>query len=129
MTPMTTAMPSTVAKPEISISQRTLATILACAGSSGLSSSDGGWVMSETQGQVETVVVADDQAGERLDRVLAMGLAALSRTRLKALVLAGRVAIGGRTIRDPGHRVNAGDALTVEVPAPEPATPRGEQIP
>jgi 23S rRNA pseudouridine1911/1915/1917 synthase len=88
--------------------------------------------MSETRGQmetVETVVVADDQAGERLDRVLAMHLAALSRTRLKALVLAGRVAIGGRTIRDPGHRVNAADTVTIEVPAPEPAEPRAEAIP
>ena len=83
----------------------------------------------ETESSVETVVVADDQAGARLDRVLAMQLAALSRTRLKALVLAGRVAIGGRTIRDPGHRVNAGDTVTVEVPAAEPAAPRGENIP
>ncbi len=85
--------------------------------------------MRETESSVETVVVADDQAGARLDRVLAMQLAALSRTRLKALVLAGRVAIGGRTIRDPGHRVNAGDTVTVEVPAAEPAAPRGENIP
>ncbi len=83
----------------------------------------------ETESSVETVVVADDQAGARLDRVLAMQLAALSRTRLKALVLAGRVAIGGRTIRDPGRRVNAGDTVTVEVPAAEPAAPRGENIP
>ena len=34
---------------------------------------------------------------------------ALSRTRLKALILDGEVTIGGRTIRDPGHRVNSGD--------------------
>jgi 23S rRNA pseudouridine1911/1915/1917 synthase len=54
---------------------------------------------------------------------------ALSRTRLKALVLAGRVAIGGRTISDPGHRVNAGDRITVAVPPPEPAAPEAEDIP
>src|SRR5712691_10413834 len=131
MTPMTTAMPSAVAKPESSISQRTLAMNLAWAGSSGLSSTGGLTMgeMRETESSVETVVVADDQAGARLDRVLAMHLAALSRTRLKALVLAGRVAIGRRTIRDPGHRVNAGDTVTVEVPAAEPAAPRGENIP
>jgi 23S rRNA pseudouridine1911/1915/1917 synthase len=57
-----------------------------------------------------------------------MQLAALSRTRLKALILAGRVAIGGRTIRDPGHHVNAGDTVAVEVPAPEAAVPQGEAI-
>jgi len=75
------------------------------------------------------VTAGAEDAGERLDRVLAAHLTALSRTRLKALVLAGRVAIGGRTIRDPGHRVNAGDRLTVAVPPPEEATPQAEAIP
>src|SRR3989442_15924326 len=131
MTPMTTAMPSAVAKPESSISQRTLAMNLAWAGSSGLSSTGGLTMgeMRETESSVETVVVADDQAGARLDRVLAMQLAALSRTRLKALVLAGRVAIGGRTIRDPRHPVNAGDTVIVQGPAAEPAAPRGGKNP
>jgi len=69
------------------------------------------------------------EAGERLDRVLAARVTALSRTRLKALVLAGRVAIGARTIRDPGHRVNAGDRIAVAVPPPEPAEPEAEAIP
>jgi 23S rRNA pseudouridine1911/1915/1917 synthase len=77
----------------------------------------------------EEVVIAGAEAGERLDRVLAQHIADLSRSRLKALILAGEVAIGGRTIRDPGHHVNAGDAITVEVPPPEPAEPAAEQIP
>jgi 23S rRNA pseudouridine1911/1915/1917 synthase len=85
--------------------------------------------MVETPGGIETMVVGEAEAGERLDRVLAAHVTALSRTRLKALVLAGRVAVGGRTIRDPGHHVNAGDRLAVEVPPPEEATPRGEPIP
>jgi 23S rRNA pseudouridine1911/1915/1917 synthase len=77
---------------------------------------------------VATVTVADPEAGERLDRVLAAHLD-LSRSRLKALILAGEVAVGGRTIRDPGHRVNSGDAIRVSVPPPEPAAPRAEAIP
>src|SRR5712691_10146339 len=85
--------------------------------------------MAATQGQRETVTVAAEEAGGRLDRVLAARVTALSRTRLKALILAGRVAIGGATIRNPGHRVNTADTVTVEVPVPEAATPRGEQIP
>jgi 23S rRNA pseudouridine1911/1915/1917 synthase len=76
----------------------------------------------------ETINVAAAQAGERLDRVLAAG-SALSRTRLKALILEGAVTVAGRTIRDPGHRVNAGDVLTVNVPPPEPAEPEPERIP
>jgi len=77
----------------------------------------------------EKIVVAGAQAGERLDRVLASRIAELSRSRLKALILAGQVAIGGRTIRDPGHRVNAGDAIAIDVPPPEPAEPAPEHIP
>jgi 23S rRNA pseudouridine1911/1915/1917 synthase len=81
------------------------------------------------EGRLDSVTVGAEEAGERLDRVLAANVTALSRTRLKALVLAGHVAIGGRTIRDPGHRVNAGDRLTVAVPPPEEAAPRPENIP
>jgi 23S rRNA pseudouridine1911/1915/1917 synthase len=85
--------------------------------------------MAETPEEINHVTVGTEEAGERLDRVLAAHVTALSRTRLKALVLAGRVAIGGRTIRDPGHYVNAGDRLTVAVPPPEPAEPQAENIP
>ena len=74
-------------------------------------------------------MVGEAEAGARLDRVLATHATVLSRTRLKVLVLAGRVAIDGRTICDPGHRVNAGDRLTVEIPPPEEAAPQAENIP
>jgi 23S rRNA pseudouridine1911/1915/1917 synthase len=77
----------------------------------------------------EKLVVTGADAGERLDRVLASRFADLSRSRLKALILAGAVSIGARTIRDPNHRVNAGDALAIDIPPPEPAVPVGEDIP
>jgi 23S rRNA pseudouridine1911/1915/1917 synthase len=79
--------------------------------------------------RTEELVVAAADAGQRLDRVLAATIAGLSRSRLKALILAGEVAIGGRTVRDPGHRVNAGDAVAVALPPPEPAAPQPENIP
>ncbi len=75
------------------------------------------------------MVVAEAQAGDRLDRVLATALDGLSRSRLKTLILDGAVAIGARTIRDPGHRVNWGDSIDVRVPAAEPPMPQGETIP
>src|ERR1700730_400389 len=138
MTVTTTAMPSTVAIPEISISQRTRATICACAGLKGSSSPVSGLVMREVEAQVKTTVeapavatptlavppeaptmetatIAQAEAGERLDRALAAKIE-LSRSRLKALILAGHVAISGRTIRDPGHRVNEGDEIAVALP-------------
>jgi 23S rRNA pseudouridine1911/1915/1917 synthase len=82
-----------------------------------------------TETEIERVTVASEEAGKRLDRVLADHVPALSRSRLKALVLAGQVSVGGRTIRDPGYGVNAGEEITVAVPAPEPAEPLPENIP
>jgi len=77
----------------------------------------------------KSVRVADDEPGGRLDRVLAAHVTELSRTRLKALIEAGAVAVDGRTIRDPGHRVNSGAAIVVEVPPAAPAKPAAEPIP
>jgi 23S rRNA pseudouridine1911/1915/1917 synthase len=85
--------------------------------------------MSVTQGRSEEVVIAGEEAGERLDRVLAARIDDLSRSRLKALILEGAVAIGDRTIRDPGYRVNSGETAVVTVPPPEPAQPQAEAIP
>src|SRR5215813_12693157 len=112
-------MATSVVAPEITISQRTFATMRAAAGSSGWSSSADGLLMTSTQGRSERLVVAAEEAGERLDRVLAARVAELSRSRHKALILAGRVAIDGTTIRDPGHRVNAGGTITLDLPPAE----------
>src|SRR5438874_8714146 len=76
-----------------------------------------------------SVLVAPDEAGERLDRLLARRLADLSRSRLKALIEAGTVEVDGHTIRDPSHRVNSGAAIKVDVPPPRPARPEPEPIP
>jgi 23S rRNA pseudouridine1911/1915/1917 synthase len=73
--------------------------------------------------------IADADMGERLDRYLAKNMGGLSRSRLKALILAGEVAVDGTTIRDPGHRVNLGETIGVTIPPDEPAVPQGEAIP
>jgi 23S rRNA pseudouridine1911/1915/1917 synthase len=77
----------------------------------------------------QSLTVAGDEAGERLDRVLARHVAELSRSRLKVLIEAGAVTVDGRTIRDPSHRVNSGAAVAVDVPPLEPAKPAPEPIP
>ena len=61
--------------------------------------------------------------------MLAAHLAHLSRSRLKALILAGQVTIAGRTIRDPAATVKSGDLVKVTLAPPEPAAPQGEDIP
>jgi 23S rRNA pseudouridine1911/1915/1917 synthase len=85
--------------------------------------------MASIEERREELVVAAEEDGERLDRVLAARVAELSRSRHKALILAGRVAIGGATIRDPGHRVNAGDAVALELPPPQETAIAAEDIP
>ena len=78
---------------------------------------------------IETIRIADDEEGQRLDRVLTARIPALSRSRLKALILDGRVAIAARTICDPASHVKLGDTVTVTLPPPEEPKPTGEPIP
>lgn len=78
---------------------------------------------------IETIKIAAEEQGQRLDRVLTARIPALSRSRLKALILDGRVTIAARTIRDPASHVKSGDTVTVTLPAPEQAKPTGEPIP
>jgi 23S rRNA pseudouridine1911/1915/1917 synthase len=74
------------------------------------------------------VIVAGDEGSTRLDRVLALRIAELSRSRLKALILAGQVSIRGASIRDPAYHVAAGDTITIDVPEAAAAEPTGEDI-
>src|SRR5260370_26033795 len=74
-------------------------------------------------------MIGGAEAGKRLDRALAAFVNDLSRSRLKTLILAGHVAISGRTIRDPSHHVNVGDEVALMVPEATPAVPRPENIP
>jgi 23S rRNA pseudouridine1911/1915/1917 synthase len=74
------------------------------------------------------VIVAGDEGSTRLDRVLALRVAELSRSRLKALILAGQVSIKGAPIRDPAYHVAAGDTITIDVPEAAAAEPSGEDI-
>ena len=77
----------------------------------------------------EALTISAEDDGARLDRVLAARIPALSRSRLKALILGGEVTIDGRTIRDPSERVKSGTKIVVSLPEPEPARPAGENIP
>ncbi len=74
------------------------------------------------------VAVGIDEAGTRLDRLLARRLAGLSRSRIKTLVEAGRVSGGGATITDPSYRVKPGQTFAIIVPEPESAIPEGQAI-
>jgi len=78
--------------------------------------------------------VAEEEAGERLDRCLATALPSLSRSRIKALIEQGNLRIAGpgkgaaETIDEPSYRVKPGQLLELTVPPPEDALPRGQAI-
>jgi 23S rRNA pseudouridine1911/1915/1917 synthase len=74
------------------------------------------------------VVVRGDEGSPRLDRVLAQRLPELSRSRLKALILAGSVTVKDAAVRDPAFHVGEGDTVGVEVPEAVPPEPKGEDI-
>lgn len=78
---------------------------------------------------MRTVRIDASQAGERLDRVLAASLPDLSRARLQQLIAGGAVSRGGAKIGDGNTRVKPGEAYAVDVPAPIPAEPKGQDIP
>ncbi len=75
------------------------------------------------------LTVAADEAGARLDRYLVRRLPEFSRTRLQALIRAGRVSREGTAVDALGHKVKAGETYAVTVPAPEPAAPEAQAIP
>ncbi|ADZ69368.1 RluA family pseudouridine synthase [Polymorphum gilvum] len=76
-----------------------------------------------------TLQVGAEDAGKRLDAVLAAHLADLSRTRVQALIRSGEVTVDGGKIVEPKYRVNEGATLALGLPEPEEAEPKGEDIP
>ncbi len=74
------------------------------------------------------VTVVGDEGSVRLDRVLATRLPELSRSRLKALILAGSVEVGTAAVRDPAYHVGQGETITIDVPEAVAAEPKGEAI-
>jgi 23S rRNA pseudouridine1911/1915/1917 synthase len=76
--------------------------------------------------------VDESEAGARLDRFLAerpeIVAAHLSRSRIKALIEEGRVALRGASATDPARKIAAGDAVALTVPPPEPAAPQAEPM-
>lgn len=65
---------------------------------------------------------------QRVDRFLASQMPDTSRSRLQALIRSGHVRDRRGTIEDPGARVKPGDVITVDLPAPAPASPAAEAI-
>jgi 23S rRNA pseudouridine1911/1915/1917 synthase len=72
--------------------------------------------------------VAEEEAGERLDRVLSGRPLGLSRSALQALIEAGRVEVDGRVLR-ASARVSAGARVIVRPLPPPPSAAVPQDIP
>jgi len=83
----------------------------------------------ENTGERRIITAGAAGKSQRLDRVLADQFEDLSRTRLKALIVAGHVSIGGTPILDPAYQVKADETIIVEVPPAVDPEPEGENIP
>lgn len=79
-------------------------------------------------GEVRSVVVAPEAAGDRLDKTLAGLVADLSRARIQALIADGRVSRNGAALTDASAKAPAGD-YEIVIPPALPAEPLPEAIP
>src|SRR5712692_3710982 len=74
------------------------------------------------------ISISPADRGVRLDRALQRQLPELSRSRVKQLILAGRIASGGVVLRDPAQSASPGASVVVTLPEPEDAAPAAQAI-
>jgi 23S rRNA pseudouridine1911/1915/1917 synthase len=82
----------------------------------------------QRSGHSTAIAAGPGEQGLRLDRMLALHLPALSRTRLKRLIEAGHVAQDGVAARDPSSRVRPGQNFVVFLPDVEDPVPLAQPI-
>ena len=75
------------------------------------------------------VTAGPDADGQRSDRFLADAIGAMSRTRVKSLILDGAVLRDGVMLHNPSEPVRPGAVYSVQPPAPAPARPEPQSIP
>ena len=78
--------------------------------------------------EVRLVAVGPEDAGARIDKVLADLLPQMSRARVQALIAQGRVSRDGAAVADASGKAQAGE-YRLEIPPPEAAEPLPEAIP
>lgn len=83
--------------------------------------------MTQAAGSARVQATEADR-GARLDSFLANHLESLSRSRVQALIDAGRVSVDGEPAR-ASSRLKGHELVVVDVPPPEPAEPLAEDLP
>jgi 23S rRNA pseudouridine1911/1915/1917 synthase len=84
---------------------------------------------SERQPMCKAYHAGPEAAGQRLDQWLSGAVGEeMSRSRIQSLIKAGAVTIGGKAVGEPKHKLAGGEEVVIDVPAPAPAEPEGEDI-
>ena len=82
-------------------------------------------------GRVLEIKLEPEQAGQRLDKILAshpdLDAAAISRARLQGLIGEGALSFGGRTVQSASEKAKAG-TYRLSLPAPRMAEPQPEDL-
>src|SRR5690349_2987222 len=121
MATRTAAIATAVVTLAISIIRRTFWNSAACSGvwaGKSVSLMQGSSSEGSSSGRLQ-VTVSGTEGSARLDRVLAAHLTELSRSRLKALILAGQVSLGksgaaAAPVRDPAYHVAVGETIIID---------------
>ncbi|MBZ9654654.1 RluA family pseudouridine synthase [Phyllobacterium lublinensis] len=78
---------------------------------------------------MKELITDNAAAGKRLDAWLSVQLAPdLSRNRIQSLISEGQVSVEGTIVRETKHKLREGLNITIHIPEPEDATPKGEEI-
>lgn len=84
----------------------------------------------EADQEMKALLVAAEEAGQRLDQWLAAKLAPeLSRSRLQMLIKQGAVSTSDTTVTEPKRKVIADELYELKLPEPEAPEPMPEDIP
>ena len=68
------------------------------------------------------LIVLEDEKNLRVDVLINKREKLISRTRIKNLILKGKLIFNNKVIKDPSKKVNVGDKLNFEIPSPEKAS-------
>lgn len=73
-------------------------------------------------------VIDESQQGTRLDHFISTQLPEHSRSFFQRLAKTGKILVNGKTAK-PAYKLTAGDAIQIQIPAPEPTLLQPENIP
>jgi 23S rRNA pseudouridine1911/1915/1917 synthase len=85
--------------------------------------------LTATPSETITAIAGPEAAGTRADRFLAEAIGSLSRSRVKALIVAGAATRDGQPLRDAAEAVRAGSTYALAIPPAVDALPLPQDIP